>query len=79
MSQMNVWIYPEPPNFCHKIPTFFTSFLLHFLHVFISKAPTFLLLFHMKSLESLLVDSSTIICWTSIFVILGVSGLFCRL
>ena len=26
----------------------------------------------------ILVDSSTVICWTSPFVILGVSGLFCR-
>ena len=25
-----------------------------------------------------LVDSSTVICWTSPFVILGVSGLFCH-
>ena len=26
----------------------------------------------------ILVDSSTVICWKSPFVILGVSGLFCR-
>ena len=26
----------------------------------------------------MLVDSSTVICWTSPFVILGLSGLFCR-
>ena len=28
--------------------------------------------------RSILVDSSTVICWTSPLVILGVSGLFCR-
>ena len=27
----------------------------------------------------ILVDASTVICWTSSFVILGVSGLFCSL
>ena len=27
---------------------------------------------------SILVDSSTVICWMSLFVILGVSDLFCR-
>ena len=26
----------------------------------------------------ILVDSSTVICWMSLFVILGVSGLFCH-
>ena len=28
--------------------------------------------------HNILLDSSTVICWTSPFVILGVSGLFCR-
>ena len=29
--------------------------------------------------QCILVDSSTVICWIRPFVILGVSGLFCRL
>ena len=29
--------------------------------------------------QCILVDSSTVICWTSPFVILGVSGLFCHI
>ena len=28
LSQMNVWLYPKAPTFCHEIPTFFLSFLL---------------------------------------------------
>ena len=31
-----------------------------------------------QALIQLLVDSSTVICWTSPFVILGVLGVFCR-
>ena len=31
-----------------------------------------------KFTHCILVDSSTVICWTSPFVILGVSGLFCH-
>ena len=33
----------------------------------------------LELLVGILVDSSIIICWTSSFVISGVSGLFCRL
>ena len=33
---------------------------------------------HRRLTHCILVDSSTIIFWTSPFVILGVSGLFCR-
>ena len=50
LPQMNVWIYPKAPTFCHKFPTFFLLFSYFF---FTSEAPIFLLLFHMKSLESL--------------------------
>ena len=43
------WIYPKPPTLCHKIPAFF----LLLSYIYISEAPTFLLFFHTKSLESL--------------------------
>ena len=44
-----LWNKLKAPTFCTKFPTFF----LLFSYFYISEAPTFLLLFHMKSLESL--------------------------
>ena len=52
IHSMNIWICQKPPTFCYKIPTFF----LLFSYFDISEAPTFLLLFHMKSLESLNIE-----------------------
>ena len=42
------------------------------------KRCTHTLEFSEKVNPCILVDSSTVICWTSPIVILGVSGLFCR-
>ena len=49
LPQMNVWIYPKAPTFCHKLPTFF----LLSSYFYVSEDLIFLLLFHLKSLESL--------------------------
>ena len=43
-----------------------------------NKYGSYRLFSHVCLTHCILVDSSTVICWTSIFIILGVLGLFCH-
>ena len=53
--------------------------LLSFVNVFVSVSFSILRSTVLRKITyCILVDSSTVICWTNPFVILGVSGLFCR-
>ena len=50
LFNLNEWLdIAKFPTFCHKFPRFF----LLFSYFGIFEVPTFVLLFHMKSLESL--------------------------